>query len=285
MTMLSASVSLPCLDAITEHPHAVCGEARLTALAAALLFAVVGGLPIQSSAQAAKNDIWGKGNDFSNAQGGVSRPAEPAPAIPSGKVPNTAAWKATCQDHFRDLPTRDRRKREEIDRLFHDTASREREWGKYATTRDGLANGCANTWPSEFSRASAEAGIRAADPGRGGECREFTQTIPASCSEFVVAARGVSTNNSTFYVIQLFDRSEWRFSGDYNTGLRWACEQGVGTIQPGTSATAASDVRRMSAAAREGNMRDAVRKFQRGNNPYGFAPARRDPTGWCGVRG
>ena len=236
---------------------------------------------------AATDDMWGKGNDFSNAQGGVSRPADSAPAIPGGKVPNTAAWKATCQDHFRDLPARDKRKREEIDRLFQDTASRDREWGKYARARDGLANGCANTW-SEFSRAAAEAGIRAADPARGGECREFTQSIPASCSGFVVSAWGVSSNARTHYVIRLFDGSEWKFTGDYTAGIRWACEQGVGTIQPGTAGTAASDVAGMALEmAREKTWRDAVRKFSTGQNPHGFSPAGRGrlATTCGGVRG
>lgn len=234
----------------------------------------------------AKDDIWGPGNTFSNAQGGVLAPS----AGGTAKVPKTAAWKAVCQNHFRDLPDRDRAKREEINRLFRDEPSREQQWRKYAAGRDDTGQGCAQTWPAEFSRPSVEAAVRSQDSMRDGSCREFAKTIPQVCVGYVTAALGSSSGRPDVYLITLSDQSKWTFSGDFQAGLRWACEKAIGDRRTDIKEIASAAVAAGAAAVEFGrppSSRDIRKALARSDNPYKFRQVSDSPTftPWCGVRG
>jgi hypothetical protein len=107
------------------------------------------------AADTGSQNIWGKGNDFSNAQGGVSQPALPV----SGKVPKTAAWKAICDAHFRDFESRNRDERERIQARFRTQVERDREWARWVADRDGQSRACAETWPGTYDLARASGNV------------------------------------------------------------------------------------------------------------------------------
>lgn len=137
------------------------------------------------AADTGSQNIWGKGNDFSNAQGGVSQPALPV----SGKVPKTAAWKAICDAHFRDFESRNRDERERIQARFRTQVERDREWARWVADRDGQSRACAETWPGTYDLARASgnvAGLGGASGTAGGEsCRSVPVAAPPACNGVV----------------------------------------------------------------------------------------------------
>jgi hypothetical protein len=137
----------------------------------------------------AKDDIWGSGNDFSNAQGGVSVQPMP-PAV--GKVPKTAAWKAVCDEHFRKLDSDNRRERERIERRFNSAGERERAWKDYVARRDRQSSACADTWPGKFDLARARSDVEAERGQTGGDaatCVAHAIPVPAPCRDYIVSLR------------------------------------------------------------------------------------------------
>jgi hypothetical protein len=139
-------------------------------------------------AQQRGEDIWGKGNDFSNAQGGVS--ASPLPPVPAGKVPNTPAWKAVCNEHFRNIDSDNRRERERIERRLSNATERDKAWKDYVERRNRQSTACADTWPGEFDLARARNDI---DTARGSDdaaaCSIHAIPVPSACRDYIVSMR------------------------------------------------------------------------------------------------
>ncbi len=143
-----------------------------------------------ASAQQRGEDIWGKGNDFSNAQGGVS--SSSLPSVPAGKVPKTAAWKAVCNEHFRNIDRDNRSERERIERRSSSTSEREKAWKAYVERRDRQSIACGETWPGKFDLARARSDVEAARGQTGGDaatCVAHAIPVPAPCRDYIVSLR------------------------------------------------------------------------------------------------
>lgn len=141
-----------------------------------------------ASAQQRGEDIWGKGNDFSNAQGGVS--SSSLPSVPAGKVPKTAAWKAVCNEHFRNIDRDNRSERERIERRSSSTSEREKAWKAYVERRDRQSIACGETWPGQFDLARARNDLDTArGPDDASTCSVHAIPVPSVCRDYIISLR------------------------------------------------------------------------------------------------
>lgn len=96
----------------------------------------------------AAEDIWGKGNEISNVQGGVPQSATAAVGLGDGP-----GVRALCNSHFADMVKTDRQTRAKIDASQGTRAQKDQAWRAYADNRNILAANCAATYPDSFNEA------------------------------------------------------------------------------------------------------------------------------------
>lgn len=171
-------------DPISETEPKMIARRRLAVSSALIALSLAG---VKAPAFA-KDDIWGSGNDFSNAQGGVS--SSSLPSVPAGKVPKTAAWKAVCNEHFRNIDRDNRSERERIERRSSSTSEREKAWKAYVERRDRQSIACGETWPGQFDLARARKDLDTArGPDDASTCSVHAIPVPSVCRDYIISLR------------------------------------------------------------------------------------------------